>query len=1818
MNRVFTVIWNTALGAWVVASEQARRGGKGAGGVLATTLLLPTLALAADLPSGGQVVSGSGAISTPTAKQMVIDQASNKLAIDWQSFDIAAGNKVSFQQPGRDAIALNRVLGSDGSQIMGQLDANGRVFLINPNGVLFGAGASVNVGGLVASTLDISNSDFEAGNYRFKGDGSNARVINKGQITAADGGSVALLGGTVSNNGVIVANQGTVALAAGNAVTLDFAGDGLLNVQVDEAVKDALVENQQLIQADGGNVILTASAADALLQTVVNNTGVIQARTLGEKDGKIVLLGDFGGGTVQVAGTLDASAPDGGNGGFIETSGAHVKVADNAKVTTKAADGKTGTWLIDPTDFTVSTGSASQTTSGIGASVQPVTLATVASGSEAGDINVNAAVSWSANTTLTMDAHGDINLNAAITASGDSAGLKLNHGGYTQNSGTVASGSDYQVKAPVTLSGSNASLSINGNDYTLIRSMAELDALDAAGTGVTGYYALAQDLDASGTTYNQALVGTSFANAFTGTFTGLGHTLSNLTIEAGGTSNVGLFGYASSGNLIRDIGLLNGSVTGLSYVGGLVGWHNGGVISNAYNTGSVGGVNIAITGAEIESSSVGGLVGLSTGRFDRVHASGDVTGTSTVGGLIGNSVGGSITNAYATGKVTGTRNLGGLVGVTSGTIDTAYANGGVTGSGDNIGGLVGVNSSGTSRINNAYATGSVTGHDNVGGLAGHNYGSLSNVYASGDVAGNDNLGGLVGTNASSAAAGSAAPILSAYATGNVMGNNSVGGLVGYNYKGGALSNVYASGRVAGNSAVGGLLGYNNGTAINGHWDTDSTSQGVEVEVQGNDSFVDAATIEGVNSSNRYISGYYAYFGTWSQVSDNVYVTTDSNGNGWIMIAGSTRPFLASEYSTSISNAHQLQLMAYDLGASYTLASDIDASATSGSNASGMWSTAGFSPVGNEPNPFTGSLDGNSRSVSDLTIKRTTHYAGLFGRSSGSISNLGLEGVSIEGFGLVGALAGANDGSINNVYATGRVLGMDSGIGGLTGVNRGTINNAYARSNVTGKYRVGGLVGFSNVDSRISNVYATGNVTSVVSEAGGLVGFNAGSITQAYATGNVTGAYDGGLVGYNNGSISASFWLSSVLSKGFGHQGGTVSANSRGLTAVEATTASTFTNAGWDIASTGGSNAIWRIYDGHSAPLLRSFLQSITLNADASGGSKTYDGTAATGTTTYTSSLGNALDSSKLLGSLGYTSTSQNAGTYSLADGTLILNGLYSDQQGYDISYTTSGDVSLTIDKAALTVTAADASKTYDGLAFSGGNGVSYNGFVNGENVDVLDGNLTYGGSAQGAVNAGLYDLNVSGLTSGNYAISYTAGSLNVGKAAATVTANSGTVTYNGQQQGITGFTASGLVNGETADVLSGVSTLGGSGINAGTYTHSARGTDGNYALTFVDGALTIDKAQATVTANSGQVTYNGQQQSIAGFTASGLVNGETTDVLSGVSTTGGAGINAGTYTHSAGGTDGNYALTFVDGALNIDKAQATVTANSGQVTYNGQEQSIAGFTASGLVNGETTDVLSGVSTTGGSGINAGTYTHSASGTDGNYSLTFVDGALTIDKADLAVTALDVSKTYDGLAFNGGNGVSYSGFVNGENADVLGGTLTYGGSAQGAVNAGLYDLNVSGLTSGNYAISYNAGSLNVDKVALSVTALDVSKTYDGLAFNGGNGVSYSGFVNGENADVLGGTLTYGGSAQGAVNAGLYDLSVSGLTSGNYAISYTAGSLTIAALPAEIPQPALTPAVGLRDAIASAQHTDNYANQAGDGESPELFTVVAGGLRVPQGL
>ncbi|HEU4819525.1 filamentous hemagglutinin N-terminal domain-containing protein, partial [Janthinobacterium sp.] len=649
MNRIYRSIWNQATGAYAAVSENVKSAGKrsmpgcSGGGAhfalksMAAALMLGYGSLALAGPAGGTVVAGQASINgAPGAT--VIKQGSQNAVINWSSFNIGKGESVQFQQPNSNAVALNRVLGSDGTTILGNLSANGKVFIVNPNGVLFGQGASVNTAGLVASTLDISNADFMAGKYQFSGNGT-GKVLNQGSISAP-GGYVALLGANVSNEGTIQARLGSVALAAGRAITLDVAGDGLLNVAVDQGAVGALVHNGGMIKADGGSVVLTAQAAGDLLKTVVNNTGVIEAHSIDTRGGTIKLLGDMQSGTVNAAGTLDASAPAGGNGGFIDTSAAHVKLDDALKVTTAAPRGLSGTWLIDPTDFNIAVSGGDMTGAFLSNSLKSgnVQIQSISgSGGTQGNINVNDNVNWTANK-LTLTAQNNININKAMRGAG-TASLALEYG----QSGLAAGNlSTYNVKAEVDLpSGSNFSTKLGSNGsvtvYQVINSLGAFNSTsgnDVQGLqgNLSGKYVLGSNIDARGTSgwdggKGFAPIG-SDATPFTGTLDGLGHEIVGLTINRPDVP-VGMFGSIGTAGAVRNLSLSNVNIAGsaatygASYAGiGALAAANNGKIDNVYSSGAVSGSGYV---------NLGGLVGINAGTISNSRVSGTVVSAGDPG-----------------------------------------------------------------------------------------------------------------------------------------------------------------------------------------------------------------------------------------------------------------------------------------------------------------------------------------------------------------------------------------------------------------------------------------------------------------------------------------------------------------------------------------------------------------------------------------------------------------------------------------------------------------------------------------------------------------------------------------------------------------------------------------------------------------------------------------------------------------------------------------------------------------------------------------------------------------------------------------------------------------------------------------------------------------------------------------------------------------------------------------------------------------------------------------------------------------------------------
>src|SRR3954467_12321015 len=342
--------------------------------LLISTALMP-LGLMSALagPNGGTVVGGSATINNQGSANVTVNQFSSKAIINWNLFNIGVGERTTFVQPDSNSVALNRVTGGHGpSEILGSLDANGKVFLVNRDGIIFGPGAVVTTAGFLATTSDIKNEDFMAGRFNFQTPGRpDASIVNMGTITATNGGFAALVAPGVRNTGTITAALGTIGLAAGNTFSLDFYGDRLITLgvgdQIASQVKDvatgqtlkALVTNDGKLKANGGRVELTAAAARQVVDAVINTSGVIEANSVGTRNGQIGLAaapshassGPAQRGQtaiassslppqkVKVSGTLSAAGKKAGTkGGTVTITGEHIELA-GATINASGRDG---------------------------------------------------------------------------------------------------------------------------------------------------------------------------------------------------------------------------------------------------------------------------------------------------------------------------------------------------------------------------------------------------------------------------------------------------------------------------------------------------------------------------------------------------------------------------------------------------------------------------------------------------------------------------------------------------------------------------------------------------------------------------------------------------------------------------------------------------------------------------------------------------------------------------------------------------------------------------------------------------------------------------------------------------------------------------------------------------------------------------------------------------------------------------------------------------------------------------------------------------------------------------------------------------------------------------------------------------------------------------------------------------------------------------------------------------------------------------------------------------------------------------------------
>jgi filamentous hemagglutinin family protein len=314
------------------------------------------------LPANPNVTSGSATFNQ-TTNQLTINQATDKLITNWSSFNIGKDATVTFNQPSSLSSALNRVNSNDPSYIFGKLNANGQVILLNQSGVIFGNGAKFDAGSFIASTLNIKDTDFLNGRMVFEKDGVAGSITNEGYLNAFAGGAVALIAPQIINNGTISAETGTAALLTGNKVTLSLNGNKLIKYTIDEGTLNSYIENNGAIKVDEGVIILSAKTLDDLSKSVISNSGLIEAKGISTKGGKIILEGDditlkstsvvdasgnLGGGEVLIGGDYQGKNPDIRNAKTITAKEGSITKAD---AITEGDGGKIIFWSDELTNF---------------------------------------------------------------------------------------------------------------------------------------------------------------------------------------------------------------------------------------------------------------------------------------------------------------------------------------------------------------------------------------------------------------------------------------------------------------------------------------------------------------------------------------------------------------------------------------------------------------------------------------------------------------------------------------------------------------------------------------------------------------------------------------------------------------------------------------------------------------------------------------------------------------------------------------------------------------------------------------------------------------------------------------------------------------------------------------------------------------------------------------------------------------------------------------------------------------------------------------------------------------------------------------------------------------------------------------------------------------------------------------------------------------------------------------------------------------------------------------------------------------------------
>ncbi|WP_338678523.1 two-partner secretion system adhesin CdrA [Pseudomonas aeruginosa] len=1670
-------------------------------------------------PTGAQFNPNEIKISQQ-GKTTLIDQSTQRAIINWKGFDVSADEAVRFNQPGVTSSTLNRVTAGQESVIAGRISAPGQVIIYNSNGVVFSGSAKVDVGSLITTTANISDEHFRQGKLIFDQPGNpDARIVNDGSISVAEKGLAAFVAPSVANNGVINARLGTVAMAAGNAATIDLYGDGLVSIAVTDPVTrkpqdaQALVSNGGAIQADGGSVLITAEQASRVVDNAVNLSGVILARGTEVREGSVALVSKSG--DIQIAGKIDVSGPK--NGGDVLVSGQQVALASTASIDARGAAQGGSVRIGGDFQGRGELPRAKNATLAKGASIDV---------SATGKGNGGLAVVWS---------DGNTRMDGRILARGGAQG---GNGGLVETSGkvnlSIADSAYVSVAAPY------------GNGGTWLLDPTTLRIVASGGTSGSVGGANGASGDA---TVNASVV--------TGALAGGKVTLSasdRLSVEAPLiTSNLGgasrgleliATGPAGAVDISAPILFRNGSLA--IRAGGNINFLSGGTpqTSGIVDLGS--GTLWMQTSTAGKISQQAGTALIAANLAGRAGSIDLTSWDNYAGNLALQTFNGTL--KYRQSNATGV--------TTSGTVFDPFINQSMTGTVQNI-----VSSVGT-RILEANSVGT-TGNYTLTADGNSEFDRLvftalpyRRVSGSASFPTNDSSDYLV-TNLRYQVNGS-----------NVTATPNGGAPSGFTVAAGNGSVTTWTGNWGtswGVKGFGGVIGvtdelqYDVGTGL-----TEELIFGLGGKTSRVDTRLDLFMREGAFNSFAE-RAQVEMFKTTTTAGDILsrQQTATLTANDATRVYGDVNPTLTATMSginaiDAYVNSQFNDLYQATASTTATQASNVGQYAITGNANGSEYFSQRYQLVRQDgkltvtPAQLIVSADAKTKVYGDADPTLTYQVSGLKNSdtAAGVLSgNLGrVAGENVGNYGILQGGLGLNTANYtlsyvgndlritpaqlnviadakNKVYGdldpalTYQVSGLKRGDTAGAVLNGGSLNRV-AGENV-GVYGInqGGL---GLVSSNYTLNYQGNNLT--ITKA--LLNVIADAKTKVYGDADPSLTYQ--VSGLKNGDSAGAVLNGGSLSRVAGENVGVYGINQGGLGLV---------SANYDLS-----------YQGNNLTITKALLNVI---ADAK--TKVY-GDADPSLTFQVSGLKNGDSAGAVLngGSLSRVA-GENVGVYGINQGDLALN-----SGNYDLSYQGNN---LTITKALLNVIADAKTKVYGDADPSLTYQVS--GLKNGDTA----GAVLNGGSLSRVAgeNVGVYGINQGGLglVSANYDLSYQGNNLTITKALLNVIADAKTKVYGDADPSLT-YQVSGLKNGDTAgSILTGGlnraagENVGVYGINQGDLALNS----GNYDLSYQGNNLTITKALLNVIADAKTKVYGDADPSLT-YQVSGLKNGDTAGaVLNGGSLSRVAGENVGVYGINQGGlglVSANYDLSYQGNNLTITKALLNVIADAKTKVYGDADPSLT-YQVSGLKNGDT----AGSILTGGlnraAGENVGVYGINQGDlalNSGNYDLSYQGNNLTITKALLNVIADAKTKVYG----DADPALTYqvSGLKNGDTAGAVlnGGSL----SRVAGENVGVYGINQGGLglVSANYDLSYQGNNLTITKALLNVIADAKTKVY------GDADPSLTYQVSGlKNGDTAGSILTGGLNRAAGENVGVYGINQGdlALNSGNYDLSYQGNNLTI---------------------------------------------------------